>query len=77
MKNISKQKLISSLIKILKLKTKNQLLKIKKKNCDNWDSLVHLNIIFLLEKNIKKKISINRLNKVSSGKDLIRIIDED
>lgn len=77
MKNISKQKLISSLIKILKIKTKNQLLKIKKKNYDNWDSLVHLNIIFLLEKNIKKKISINRLNKVSSGKDLIRIIDED
>ena len=76
MKNISKQKLIKSLIKILKIKTKNQLLKIKKKNCDDWDSLVHLNIIFLLEKNIKKKISINRLNNVSSGKDLIRIIDE-
>jgi|TARA_B110000259_G_C13757293_1_gene299133 acyl carrier protein len=76
MKNLSKQKLINEIIKILKIKTERQLIKIKRTNCDEWDSLIHLNIIFLLEKNIKKKISINELNEISSGKDLIKIIDE-
>ena len=55
MKNLSKQKLINEIIKILKIKTERQLIKIKRTNCDEWDSLIHLNIIFLLEKNIKKK----------------------
>ncbi len=76
MKNISKQKLINNIIKILKIKTEKQLIKIKRRNCDDWDSLVHLNIIFLLEKNIKKKISIDKLSKISSGRDLIKIIDK-
>ncbi len=76
MKNISKQKLINNIIKILKIKTEKQLIKIKRRNCDDWDSLVHLNIIFLLEKNIKKKISIDELSKISSGRDLIKIIDK-
>ena len=38
--------------------------------------LTYLQIIFLLEKNIKKKISIEKLNKVSSVKDIIKILDE-
>ena len=40
------------------------------------DSLIHLQIIFLIEKNSIKKISINKLSKISSGKDLIKIINE-
>ena len=30
---------------------------------------------FFLEKNIKKKIPIRKLNKISTGKELIKIID--
>jgi len=76
MRSTSKQKLISKIIKILKIKTEKQLVGIKRGSYDNWDSLVHLNIIFLIEKNIKKKISVDKLNKISKGRDLIKIIDE-
>ena len=47
MKNTLKLKPIKELIKILKVKDKNKLLKITKKNYVNWDSLTHLQIIFL------------------------------
>ena len=76
MKNTSSLKVIKELHKIFKLKDKNKLLKINKKSFDKWDSLTHLQIIFLLEKNIKKKISIEKLNKVSSVKEIIKILDE-
>ena len=75
MKNLSKLNLINELIKILKIKDKKKLKDIKRKNFDKWDSLTHLQIIFFLEKNIKKKISIQKLNKISTGKELIKIID--
>ena len=75
MKNSSKLKLIKNLLKILKVKDKNKLLLIKRKNFDKWDSLTHLQVIFFLEKNIKKKIPIQKLNKISTGKELIKIID--
>ena len=76
MKNLLKQKLIKNINKILKLKNEKQLLNINRRNCDEWDSLNHLKIIFLLEKNIKNKISIDKLNKISNGKDLIKIINK-
>ena len=76
MKNSSKQNLIKSIIKILKIKNEKELLKIRRKNFVKWDSLIHLQIIFLIEKNSTKKISINKLSKISSGKDLIKIINE-
>ena len=75
MKNLSKLNLINELIKILKIKDKKKLKDIKRKNFDKWDSLTHLQIIFFLKKNIKKKISIQKLNKISTGKELIKIID--
>jgi len=75
MKNSSKLKLIKDLLKILKVKDKKKLLIIKRKNFDKWDSLTHLQVIFFLEKNIKKKIPIQKLNKISTGKELIKIID--
>ena len=55
MKNISKLKLIKKINKLLNIKNDNELKKIKKKEFDKWDSLTHLQIIFLLEKNLKKK----------------------
>jgi len=75
MKNSSKSKLIKDLLKILKVKDKKKLSLIKRINFDNWDSLTHLQVIFFLEKNIKKKIPIEKLNKISTGKELIKIID--
>ena len=76
MKDISSLKIIRELLRIFKLKDKKKLLKINRKNFDKWDSLTHLQILFLLEKNVKKKISIEKLNKVSSVKDIIKILDE-
>tara|TARA_B100000123_G_C25409766_1_gene288134 strand:- start:63 stop:296 length:234 start_codon:yes stop_codon:yes gene_type:complete len=76
MKNTLKLKPIKELIKILKVNDKNKLLKITRKNYENWDSLTHLQIIFFIEKNIKKKMSINKLNKISSVKEIIKIINE-
>ena len=76
MKTTSKLKLTKLILKILKIRTELQLKKIIRKNYDLWDSLVHLEIIFLLEKNLSKKYSINKLNKISNGKDLMKILNE-
>ena len=76
MKNTSSLKIIRELLKIFKLKDKNKLLKINRKNFDKWDSLTHLQVIFLLEKNIKKKIPIEKLNRISTVKEIIKILDE-
>lgn len=76
MKNILKSKLIKDLSKILKIKDKIKLLSISRKKYEKWDSLTHLQIIFLIEKNIKKKISINKLNGISSVKEIIKLVDE-
>ena len=76
MKTTSKQKLTKLILKILKIKTELHLKKIIRKNYDLWDSLVHLEIIFLLEKNLSKKYSTSKLNKISNGKDLIKLINE-
>ena len=76
MKDTSNLKIIRELLKIFKLRDKNKLLKINRKNFDRWDSLTHLQVIFLLEKNIKKKVSINKLNRISSVKEIIKILDE-
>ena len=76
MKDISSLKIIRELLRIFKLKDKKKLLKINRKNFDKWDSLTHLQILFLLEKNVKKKISIEKLNKISSVKEIIKILNE-
>ena len=76
MENISKQKLTKLILKTLKCKTELQLKKVNRKNIDSWDSLANLEIIFLLEKNLNKKYSINKLNKISNGKDLMKILNE-
>ena len=76
MKNGLKQKAIKDIIKILKLKNNNQLLKLQRSRSENWDSLVHLEILFIIEKNIKKKVSIKKLNKISNGKEILRYLNE-
>ena len=76
MKNGLKQKAIKDIIKILKLKNNNQLLKLQRSKSENWDSLVHLEILFIIEKNIKKKVSIKKLNRISNGKEILRYLNE-
>ena len=76
MKNGLKKKTIKDIIKILKLKNNNQLLKLQRSRSENWDSLVHLEILFIIEKNIKKKVSIKKLNKISNGKEILRYLNE-
>ena len=76
MKDTLSLKITRELLKIFKLKDKNKLLKINRKNFDKWDSLTHLQILFLLEKNTKKKIPIEKLDKISSVKEIIKILDE-
>ena len=76
MKNSLKQNIIKKISKILKLKTYKQLSKIKRSQYDVWDSLVHLHIFFTIEKNIKKKIHVSKLNKISKGDDIIKLLNE-
>ena len=45
---------VNEICKILKT-SKKKLIKLKRKSCENWDSLAHLEIIFIIEKNSKKK----------------------
>ena len=74
MKNLSYQKITKQIFKILKIKNLQQLLNLKRKDYDKWDSLAHLEIIFFLEKNFKKlsKKKIINLNSGKSLNDLIR-----
>ena len=76
MKNLLKSKIIKNILKILSIKSEKDLIGLKKKTYDKWDSLTHLNIIFILEKNLKKKVLINKLNKIKTGKDIIKIIND-
>ena len=76
MKNLLRSKLIRNINKILGTKSIKELSNVKRNNFDRWDSLSHLQIIFLLEKNLTKKKSINRLNKIATGKELIKIVDD-
>ena len=76
MTNGSDQILIKKILKILKLKTKSQLSNINRKYYENWDSLAHLEILFLLEKNSKKKVKIKSINKISKGIQILKHINE-
>ena len=64
---------VNEICKILKI-SKKKLIELKRKSCENWDSLAHLEIIFIIEKNSKKKISVSRLEKLNKGVDIINLI---
>ena len=76
MKNGLKIKSIKEVLKILKLKNKNQLLKIQRNRYEIWDSLVHLEILFIIERSIAKRVSIKKLNKISNGKEILKYLNE-
>jgi|TARA_B100001964_G_scaffold239697_1_gene307829 acyl carrier protein len=64
---------INEICKILKV-SKKKLIKLKRKTCEEWDSLAHLEVMFIVEKNSKKRISINKLEKLNKGADIINLI---
>ena len=65
---------IRSICKILKVNEKN-LIKVNRKTCKYWDSLAHLEIMFIIEKNIKKKISAKKLDNINKGSDIIKLFN--
>ena len=65
---------IESICKILKVNQK-KLLKVNRKTSKYWDSLAHLEIMFIIEKNIKKKISAKILRNINKGIDIIKLLD--
>ena len=73
-KNINEQ-IISGISKILKTSNKNLIKKDDFKKFESWDSLIHLEILSLLEKKIGSKINkINNLAAISSLKKILKII---
>ena len=64
---------VNEICKILKISRK-KLIKLNRKSCENWDSLAHLEIVFIIEKNSKEKISVSRLEKLNNGADIINLI---
>lgn len=48
--------------------------KTKLKNLSNWDSLKQLELVSLLEKKLKKKLSIQEILKIKTVKDLMKQI---
>ena len=64
---------LNEICKILKI-DKKKLIKLKRKSCENWDSLAHLEITFIIEKNSKKKIPEIKLEKLHKGIDIINLI---
>ena len=64
---------LNEICKILKI-SKKRLIKLKRKSCENWDSLAHLEITFIIEKNSKKKIPVSKLEKLNKGIDIINLI---
>ena len=64
---------INKICKILKV-NKKKLINIKRKSADQWDSLAHLEIIFIIEKYSKKKISYSKLGKINKGADILNLL---
>ena len=61
---------VSAICKILKINSK-KLIKLRRNTCEQWDSLAHLEIMFFIEKNKKKKISNKKLINLNKGIDVI------
>ena len=65
-------KSIKSICKILNV-NKKKLIKLDRTTCEYWDSLAHLEIMFIIEKNSKKKIPAKKLNNINKGIDIIKL----
>tara|TARA_B000000460_G_C21278982_1_gene290855 strand:+ start:51 stop:260 length:210 start_codon:yes stop_codon:yes gene_type:complete len=61
---------VSAICKILKINSK-KLIKLRRNTCEQWDSLAHLEIMFIIEKYSKKKISNKKLINLNKGIDVI------
>ena len=72
--NSIKDKLIKIFSTIFKIKVKNKILKLKKKNFEKWDSLNHIKLIIYIENEFKIKLGINKFNAVDSFKKILYVI---
>ena len=61
---------IRAICKVLKV-NKKKLIKLRRNTCEQWDSLAHLEIMFIIEKYSKKKISSKKLSNINKGNDII------
>ena len=61
---------IRAICKVLKVNNK-KLIKLRRSTCEQWDSLAHLEIMFIIEKYSKKKISNKKLINLNKGIDVI------
>ena len=61
---------VSAICKVLKVNIK-KLTKLRRNTCEQWDSLAHLEVMFIIEKYSKKKISNKKLINLNKGIDII------
>ena len=63
----------NTISKIIKVNTKKLTNNLKVGDVSNWDSLAQINIYLNLKKKFNKEVSIEKLSKIRSIKDWIRL----
>tara|TARA_B100001057_G_C22783908_1_gene924764 strand:- start:1167 stop:1391 length:225 start_codon:yes stop_codon:yes gene_type:complete len=63
----------NTISKIIKINPKKLTNKLKVGDVSNWDSLAQINIYLNLKKKFNKEISIEKLSKIRSIKDWIKL----
>jgi len=72
--NSIEDKLIKIFTTIFKIKIKNKILNLKKRNFEKWDSLNHIKLIIYIENEFKIKLGTNKFNAVDSFKKIFNVI---
>lgn len=69
---MTKKKILEIIIKHIQNKKINE--KTKLKNIKKWDSLMHLNIIFAIEKFFKIKFTISEMSSFKNIEEIIKSV---
>ena len=69
---MTKKKILEIIIKYIQNKKINE--KNKLKNIKKWDSLMHLNIIFAIEKFFKIKFTISEMSSFKNIEEIIKSV---
>ena len=69
---MTKKKILEIIIKYIQNKKINE--KTKLKNIKKWDSLMHLNIIFAIEKFFKIKFTISEMSSFKNIEEIIKSV---
>ncbi len=74
---ISKKEVISSISKALQVPMQNIKENFKSDDCDEWDSLGHLNIMMSLDKKLKGKVvKLKDISEANSLKKILKILQK-